>query len=99
MIWELAQDFQGGQPDPLLQAVKQALVSPGVVAIQTTNQNVMLSFTGVALGSYRVQWTDALTNNVWNTLVVTNVSEASQLLQIVDPLGQPQRFYRIQSPQ
>jgi chitinase len=101
MIWELAQDHQSGQPDPLLQAVKQALVSPGVVAIQVTNQNIMLSFTGVALGSYRIQWTDALTNKVWNTLAVTNVSGANQLLQIVDPnpLGQPHRFYRIQSPQ
>jgi chitinase len=101
MIWELAQDYQGGQPDPLLLAVKQALASPGVVAIQTTNQNVMLSFTGVALGSYRIQWSDALTNNVWNTLAVTNVSGASQLLQIIDTnlLSQPQRFYRVQSPQ
>jgi chitinase len=101
MIWELAQDYQSGQPDPLLQAVKQAIASPGVVAIRTTNQSVMLSFTGVALGSYRIQWSDALSNNVWNTLAVTNVSGANQLLQIIDTnlLGQPQRFYRVQSPQ
>lgn len=101
MIWELAQDHQSGQPDPLLQAVKQALASPGEVAIQMTNQNIELSFTGVALGSYRIQWTDSLTNTVWNTLTVTNVSGATQLLRIIDPnpIGQPQRFYRIQSPQ
>ena len=30
MIWELAQDHQNGQPDPLLQAVKQALATPGL---------------------------------------------------------------------
>lgn len=101
MIWELAQDHQNGQPDPLLQAVKEALASPGLVAIELTNQSVLLSFTGAALGSYRVQWTDNLTNTTWNTLTVTNVSGASQLLQILDPtpIGQPQRFYRIQSPQ
>lgn len=101
MIWELAQDHQSGQPDPLLQAIKQALASPGTVAIELTNQNVVLSFTGVALGSYRIQWTENLTNSVWNTLAVTNVSGTSQLLQIVDPNppSQPQRFYRIQSPQ
>ena len=101
MIWELAQDHQSGQPDPLLQAVKQALASPGSVVIEMTNQNVMLSFAGVALGSYRIQWTENLTNAAWNTLAVTNVSGASQLLQIVDPNppGQPQRFYRVQAPQ
>ncbi len=101
MIWELAQDHQSGQPDPLLQAVKQALASPGPVIIQMTNQNIVLSFTGVALGSYRIQWTDSLTNTVWNTLGTTNVSGANQLLQIIDPnpIDQPQRFYRIQSPQ
>lgn len=101
MIWELAQDHQSGQPDPLLQAVKQALASPGVVALEMTNQNVMLSFAGAALGSYRIQWTGALTDSLWNTLMVTNVSGASQLLQIIDPNppDQPQRFYRVQSPQ
>lgn len=101
MIWELAQDHQSGQPDPLLQAVKQALDSPGPVAIQITNQNVMLTFTGVVLGSYRIQWTDALTNSAWNTLAVTNVSGTGQPLQIIDanPLGQLQKFYRVQSPQ
>ena len=101
MIWELAQDHQSGQPDPLLQAVKQALLSPGAIAIQTTNQNILLTFTGMPLGSYRIEWTDSLTNSVWNTVAVTNVSGTSQPLQILDPnpLGQTQRFYRVQSPQ
>jgi chitinase len=101
MIWELAQDHQSGQVDPLLQSVKGALESPGPITIQFTNQDIALTFTGIALGSYRLQWTDALTNNVWNTLAVTNVSGPGQLLQIIDsnPFGSPQRFYRVQSPQ
>jgi chitinase len=101
MIWELAQDHQNGQPDPLLQAVKQALASPGALAIQSTNQNIILSFTGVPLGSYLVQWTDSLTNSLWNTLAVTNVSGPALPIQIIDPnsLSQPLRFYRVQSPQ
>jgi len=101
MIWEIAQDHQSGQADPLLSAVKQALDSPGPIIIQSLSQDIALSFNGMALGSYRVQWTDSLTNNLWNTLVVTNVSGPGQLLQIVDPhpLNSPQRFYRVQSPQ
>jgi GH18 family chitinase len=101
MIWELAQDHQSGQADPLLQAVKQALMSPGAVAIQITNQDVMLTFTGVALGSYRIQWTDTLTNSTWNTLTVTNISGSSQPLEVIDsdPFGQPNKFYRVRSPQ
>ncbi len=100
MIWELAQDHINGQPDPLLQAVKQSLASPGQITIQQTGQDVTLSFTGIALGSYRVQWTDNLAGGSWNTLAVTNVSGPGVLLQIVDPnpFSQPQRFYRVQTP-
>ena len=101
MIWELAQDHQSGQAAPLMSAVKQALESPGPMTIQSTNQNIALGFNGIALGSYRVQWTDSLTNNLWNTLLVTNLAGPGQLLQIIDPnpVGQTQRFYRVQSPQ
>ncbi len=101
MIWELTLDHKSGQPAPLLQAVKQALVSPGTVAIEATNQNIMLTFGGVPLGSYRIQWTDNLTNTVWNTLAVTNLTGDSQPLQIIDPnpFGESQKFYRVRSPQ
>jgi chitinase len=101
MIWELAQDHQSGQPDALLQAIKQALASPGTLAIQITNQNVMLTFTGMALGSYRIETTSIQTNTVWNTLAVTNVSGTTQPLQITDPNPptNSQKFYRVQSPQ
>jgi len=100
MIWELAQDHINGQPDPLLQAVKQSLASPGQITIQQTGQDVTLSFTGIALGAYRVQWTDNLAGGSWNTLAVTNISGPGVLLQIVDPnpFNQPQRFYRVQTP-
>ncbi|HWD93334.1 MAG TPA: glycoside hydrolase family 18 protein [Verrucomicrobiae bacterium] len=101
MIWELAQDHKNGQADPLLQSVKQALASPGVVSVQYTNQEITLNFSGIPLGSYRILWTDSLSNNAWNTLAITNVTGAAQQLQIVDPnpSGIAQRFYRIQSPQ
>jgi hypothetical protein len=101
MIWEIAQDHQSGQVDPLLLAIKQALASPGPITIQSTNQDITLTFNGIALGSYRVQWTDSLISNVWNTLAVTNVSGPGQPLQILDPnpFVWPQRFYRVQSPQ
>ncbi len=100
MIWELAQDHQSGQPDPLLQSIKQALATPGLTAIETTDQNVNLSFTSLPLGSYRVQWTTDLTVNAWSTLVVTNVSGLGGLLQVTDsnPPTESQRFYRVQTP-
>ncbi len=100
MIWELAQDHQAGQPDPLLQALKQALATPGLITIQNTGPDIGLSFTSLPLGSYRVEWTGDLTSNVWNTLAVTNVSGPGGSLQVVDPdaASQPQRFYRVQTP-
>ena len=100
MIWELAQDHQSGQPDPLLQAIKQALAAPGLTTIQLTNQSINLSFTSLPLGSYRVQWTGDMSVSVWNTLIVTNVSGSGGLLQVTDTnsFGQPQRFYRVQTP-
>jgi len=100
MIWELAQDHTNGQPDPLLQAVKQSLASPGQITIQQTGQDVTISFNSIALGAYRVQWTDDLGSGSWNTLAVTNISGPGTPVQIVDtnPFSQPQRFYRVQSP-
>src|SRR5205814_223851 len=45
MIWELAHDHQAGQPDPLLQALKQGFATPGATSIQFTAHGVDLSFT------------------------------------------------------
>jgi chitinase len=100
MIWELAQDYQSGQPDPLLQALKQALATPGLTTIQFTNQSISLSFSSLPLGSYRVQWTGDLIASVWNTLIVTNVSGSGGPLEVTDTnsFSLPQRFYRVQTP-
>jgi chitinase len=100
MIWELAQDHQSGQSSPLVQALKQALATPGLTSIQFSNQNINLSFPSLPLGSYRVQWTSDMTLDAWNTLVVTNVSGPGGTLQIADPnfSSQSKRFYRVKTP-
>jgi chitinase len=101
MIWELAQDHQSGQPSPLMQALNQALATPGLTNIQNSNNDVNLFFNAIALGSYRVQWMSSLTAGVWNTLLITNVSNAGGVLQVTDTgviASQLQRFYRIQTP-
>lgn len=100
MIWALGQDYQSGQPEPLLQAVNQALTTPGLLSIERTNQDVQLGFASLPLGSYRVQWTSNMATNSWNTLALTNVSGSGGLLQVTDTnsSSQPQRFYRVQTP-
>jgi chitinase len=99
MIWELAQDHQAGQPDPLLQSIKQALATPGATAIQLKGQSVDLGFTSMPLGLYRVQWSSNVSGGPWNTLALTNNSSTGGVLHIADPFAnQAQRFYRIQTP-
>src|SRR5271154_2013385 len=39
MIWELAQDHTPNIPDPLLQAVKQAIATPGQTSLQTSGSD------------------------------------------------------------
>jgi len=36
MIWALGQDFTSGQPEPLLQAIQQALATPRDLTLQRT---------------------------------------------------------------
>jgi chitinase len=99
MIWELAQDHVPNTPDPLLQAVKQSLATPGQVNLQISGNDINLAFTGIALGSYRVQWSSDLM--IWNTLLTTNISGLGGLVQITDAgaaTDQAARFYRIQTP-
>jgi chitinase len=101
MIWELAQDHTPNQTDPLLQAVKAAVATPGQCYLQSNGYDMNLTFSSIALGSYRVQWSSDLTPGSWNTLLVTNVPGAGGSLQITDPgagTNQPARFYRIQTP-
>jgi chitinase len=99
MIWELAQDHLPNMPDPLLQTVKQSLATPGQINLQFSGNDVSLVFTGIALGSYRVQWSSDLM--VWNTLLTTTISGLGGPVQITDfgaATNQVNRFYRIQTP-
>jgi len=100
MIWELSQDHHSGQPDPLLTALKQALATPGPIAIENIDHNIELNFMSLPLGSYRVEWSSNLNGGTWNTLVVTNISGSGGVLPVFDPnaAAQPQRFYRVQTP-
>lgn len=100
MIWELSQDYQSGQPDPLLEALKQALATPGLIAIENVDHNIELNFVGLPLGSYRVEWNSNLNGSAWNTLVVTNILGSGGVLPIFDTNAatQFQRFYRVRTP-
>jgi chitinase len=99
IIWELSQDHQANKPDPLLEAIKQTLATPGMIALQGAGQTVSPNFTSAPLGSYRVQWSSNLTT--WNSLMVTNVSLTwtGGVIQATDSLsGQGHRFYRVKTP-
>jgi len=98
MIWELAQDHHANQTDPLLQAVKQALATPGVANILRSGSNVDLSFLSAPLGSYRIQWATNLPLGSWNTLVITNMSGTGGKMSVPDQITQAVRFYRIKTP-
>jgi chitinase len=101
MIWELALDHTNSAPDPLLQAIKQAVAAPGPAGIQCAGDDIDLTFLGISLGSYRILWGNALASNSWNTLLITNVPGLGGLLQICDPgviTNQTGRFYRVQTP-
>lgn len=99
MIWELAQDFTPGQPQPLLQAIKQSLATPSLTSVQENGGYVDFDFTSLPLANYRIQWSSNLSNSAWTTLT-TNVHGTGGVLQYMDPTPatQPQRFYRVQTP-
>jgi hypothetical protein len=62
---------------------------------------VTLTFTSIALGSYRIQWSSNLMAGILNTLLITNVSGPGGPIQVTDSgtiTNQPGRFYRIQTP-
>ncbi len=50
MIWEIAQDHAPITIDPLLQATKEALATPGVTSIQSSNFDVNLTFNSIRWG-------------------------------------------------
>jgi GH18 family chitinase len=43
MVWEIAQDHQGGQSDSLVPALKQALRTPGPSSLQRNSDKVNLT--------------------------------------------------------
>jgi chitinase len=99
MIWELAQDHQASQPDPLLQSIKQALGTPGQTAIRFNGQDIDLSFATAPLGVYRLEWSSNVIGGPWNTLAVTNISNTGGVLHVQDPAkNQWMRFYRVETP-
>jgi chitinase len=101
MIWELAQDHIASQVDPLLAAIKAAMASPGAVTIQPISaQNIEITFNAIPLGSYRVQWTTNLADQIWNSLLVTNIPNTSTggLVRVQDTLPPSARFYRVRTP-
>lgn len=103
MIWELSQEYFPSAPaagrHPLSQAINEALLAPGRMTAELFNAGATLQFTGMPLGSYRVQWSGDLASPVWNTLVATNFVGPSGLVSVTDPhaLNGGQRFYRVQS--
>ncbi|MBA4149400.1 MAG: glycoside hydrolase family 18 protein [Verrucomicrobia bacterium] len=103
MIWELGQGYRSGEPagkrEPLLQAIKAALATPGIVSIERTNQNVQLSFSSLHLGQYSVLWSTNPGSENWNTLTTNLIGTGANLLVIdTNAVSQPHRFYRIQTP-
>ncbi len=97
MLWELAGDHTPNQPDPLLQAVKQALATPGQTNIMPRGNDISLTFTSISL----VQWSSNLASRFWNPLLTTNINGLGGPLQIIDfgaRSNQPGRFYRVQTP-
>ena len=105
MIWELGEGYRSSEPagqrDPLLQAIKQALLAtPNLTAIQCSNLDIRISFTTMPLALYRVQWTTNPTNANWNTLT-NNISGTGGIMQLTDPralASQTTRYYRVRTP-
>ena len=98
MIWELGQDHTANVPDPLLQAVKLALATPGLVSGRAVGQDILINFNTAPLGSYAVQWSGNLAAGLWNSLLTTNVTGVGGVLQVRDAgamTNQAVRFYRI----
>ncbi len=99
MIWELAQDYVAGQPQPLVQAIKESLATPALTSIQRNGDYINFSFTSLPLASYRILWSSNLAEGSWNT-VTSNIAGTGGLVQVTDvaPVSESQRFYRVQTP-
>ncbi len=105
MIWEIGQGYRSSQPsgqrDPLLQAIKQAvLATPDFTAVVRTNQDIQLDFLSLPLTLYRIEWTTNLASGSWNVFT-NNLQGTGGVLQFTDPAvpgPQTARFYRVRTP-
>ena len=105
MIFDLGSGYLTSQTtnrDPLLQAVKQAVLSPHVSPPQVTNGMVNFNFTSIPLATYRVQWTSNLASTNWNTLAyLTNGGSGTAAVLNVTDAAAPNstnRYYRVKTP-
>jgi chitinase len=103
MMWELSQGYQaanpGGRRHPLLQAIRDALATPGPLVIARTNQTLRLSFPSAPLGWYRILWSDDLAGDTWRTLT-NDVPGVMGDITVIDSVAatESRRFYRVQTP-
>jgi chitinase len=103
MIWELGSGYRPNQPsglrDPLLQAVKQALVPPHLAASIVEEAKVQLRFHGMPLAKYQIEWTDNLSTRDWTPLggAISGVGEPV-LATDPTPVGSLPRYYRLRTP-
>jgi chitinase len=105
MIWEIGQGYRPTQPigqrDPLLQAVKQAvLATPDFTTILRTNRDILLDFISLPLALYRIERTSNLNSGPWSILT-NNVTGTGGILQVTDPGAldtRPAQFYRVRTP-
>jgi chitinase len=100
ILFELADDHFTSGPDPLLEAIKQALATPGAMTIQRNGSTDTISYTSAPLGEYNIQWSSNLMSAAWNTLLLTNETGLGGLRYVNDSIapGQTQRFYRVKTP-
>lgn len=97
IIWELSQDYSGGQ-SPLLQSLHQALATPEILGATVQGGKFAFTFSTLPLATYRVWWAND-PDGPWQTLT-NNIPGTGAAAQVIDPagLGATVRFYRVQTP-
>jgi len=104
MIWELGEGYLPaelpGRQAPLLEAIRQAMETPGLALPRIDGANIELAFTSLPLASYRIEWTTNLTLGVWTTLTssVPGTGGSVLVLDAGAVTNSFQRFYRVVTP-
>ena len=98
MVWELSQDYSTGHP--LMGAIDNAVratvppAAPVILTVGIHGTNINFTFSTVASGKYRVQYSTDL--SAWHTLVNTLTGSGSPLFVAdTNGLGATARYYRI----